>query len=229
MASPPLSPHLSSPAELKARLEAERLGRPLIVYRDDQGDQRLLPLESHSVVTIGRDGGCRLSLPWDWRVSGLHAELREIDGHWIVVDDGLSRNGTFVNGEPVTGRRRIRDGDLIEVGDTMLAFRDPARRKAATTVVGRGGLAAPELSPAQLKVLIALCRPFRDGDAFASPAPNQQIADELHLSVHAVKTHIRRLFQRFGIPDLAQNEKRAALVRAAFESRTISPGDLDRG
>ena len=39
-------------------------------------------------------------------------------GDWVVCDDGLSHNGTFVNGERVRGRRRLRDGDVIAVGAT---------------------------------------------------------------------------------------------------------------
>jgi hypothetical protein len=49
--------------------------------------------------------------------------LTEVGGHWVVTDDGLSRNGTFLNGDPVAGRRRLQDGGLLEVGDTPLAFR----------------------------------------------------------------------------------------------------------
>jgi pSer/pThr/pTyr-binding forkhead associated (FHA) protein len=222
-----MHPHLASPAELKARLEAERAGRPLLIYRDEGGSQRIVELQAGRAETIGRDADCGISLAWDTRVSRLHAELRELEGRWVVVDDGLSRNGTFVNGEAVAGRRRLRDGDVIDVGATVLTFRDPRERRGASTVVAGEGGAAPELSPAQRRVLVALCRPFRDGDQFARPAGNQQIADELHLSVPAVKTHLRTLFGRFAIPDLPHNEKRVALVRAAFDSRAVSPAELD--
>jgi hypothetical protein len=223
-----LHPHLASPVELQARLEAERAGRPLIIHRDEHGEQRILVLEAGRTATVGRDAGCTIALPWDARVSRLHAELRELEGHRVVVDDGLSRNGTLVNGERLAGRRRLRDGDVIEVGDTVLTYRDPLDRAGTSTAVA-GGPAAPELSPAQARVLVALCRPFRDGDQFARPAGNQQIADELHLSVPAVKTHLRTLFSRFGIPDLPHNEKRGALVRAAFQTGAVSPADIDAG
>ena len=229
MPSSHLHPHLSSPVELKARLEAERDGRPLIIHRDESGAQRILKLEAGGAATLGRHEGCSVPLPWDTRVSRLHAELREIEGQWVVEDDGLSRNGTFVNGERLAGRRRLRDGDVIEVGATALTYRDPLDRPGLSTAVAGAEMAAPQLSPAQTRVLVALCRPFRGGDAFARPAGNQQIADELHLSVPAVKTHLRTLFGRFGIPDLPHNEKRVALVRAAFDTHAVSPGDLDAG
>ena len=38
----------------------------------------------------------------------------------MVCDDGISRNGTFVNNDRISGRRRLRDGDVIRVGRTML-------------------------------------------------------------------------------------------------------------
>jgi len=49
------------------------------------------------------------------------------------------------------------------------------------------------------------------------PATNQQIADELFLSLDAVKTHLRMLFHKFGIEDLPQNQKRARLVEMALQ------------
>ena len=48
------------------------------------------------------------------------------------------------------------------------------------------------------------------------------------LSVEAVKTHLRTLFQRFGVEDLPQNAKRARLVELAFETGVVVPRDLER-
>ena len=49
-----------------------------------------------------------MTLGWDTEVSRLHAQVEPVGSDWIVVDDGLSRNGTYVNGERVNGRRRLR-------------------------------------------------------------------------------------------------------------------------
>jgi DNA-binding NarL/FixJ family response regulator len=75
-------------------------------------------------------------------------------------------------------------------------------------------------------VLVELCRPFTDGAAFTTPATNQQIAGELHLSVDAVKTHLRALFEKFGVDELPQNRKRVALVGRALQSGLISEREL---
>ena len=55
----------------------------------------------------------------------MHAALERAGDDWILVDDGLSHNGTYVGGERVNGRRRLRDGDVISVGTTTIAFCAP--------------------------------------------------------------------------------------------------------
>ena len=77
-------------------------------------------------------------------------------------------------------------------------------------------------------MLVALCRPYGEGDPYARAPTNQEMADELYLSVPAVKTHLRTLFGRFGLEDLPHNEKRAQLVRVALESGAVTPAELTR-
>jgi DNA-binding CsgD family transcriptional regulator len=145
---------------------------------------------------------------------------------WTLVDDGLSRNGSFVNGERLRGRRRLVDGDELRFGDTIVVFRAPLP-VFEETVPAEGTSEPVRISEAQRRVLVALCRPFRDGQAFATPASNQQIAAELFLSPDAVKTHMRALFQRLDVEDLPQNKKRARLVELAFARGVIAARDLD--
>jgi hypothetical protein len=220
----PLGRHAASPVELKQQFEANRAGRPYLLFRDGGGEQCILTLPEAREASIGRGPSCDVSLPWDEKVSRVHAQLERIGDDWTITDDGLSRNGTFVNGDRLTRRRRLFDGDLVRVGSTEMAYRAPAQ-SLAPTVVGRS-LVPPALSDAQRRVLVALCRPYQDSGSYATPATNKQIADELVLSVVAVKTHLRALFQRFGIDDLAQNTKRARLVELAFESGAITPADF---
>jgi pSer/pThr/pTyr-binding forkhead associated (FHA) protein len=229
MATSPISPHLASPAELKERIEAERAGKPFLLYRDQGRAQRIAVLRDGTVqITIGRGEDADITLPWDDQASAFHAELRCVAGEWLVVDDGVSRNGTFLNRERVPGRRRLRDADELRIGQTVLVFRDPSGRRSKSTVVADVERLVPELSPAQHRVLVALCRPFGEGPAFARPATNREIAEELHLTVAAVKTHLRALFQRFAVAGLPQNEKRVELARRAFESGTVASSDLEQ-
>ena len=213
-----------SPAELKRQLELERQGRGFVVFRDGQGQLAIVSLPQARELTIGRRPESEVSLPWDAEVSHLHAELLRIGDEWLVVDDGLSRNGTFVNGERVVGRRRLRDRDLIRCGQTPILFRHP-------TAAARETAMAPDderrhITPTQRRVLIELCRPLSEGGTFATPATNRAIAGQLYLSVAAVKTHLRALFETFDIADLPQNQKRAALAELAVRSGAVSPRDF---
>jgi pSer/pThr/pTyr-binding forkhead associated (FHA) protein len=225
MPQSPLQAHSATPAELRERIEAERRGRPFLVFRDGDGSQRLLDLASLDRLSVGRGAGNELSLPWDTEVSRLHAELEEIAGEWTVTDDGLSRNGSYVNGTRISGRTRLRDGDVLRVGQTSIAYRRPEAEDSMPTQVAGQRLTLGDLPPTQRQVLVALARPYKT-DEFAVPATNQEIADELHLSVDAVKSHLRTLFQRFGIEHLPQNQKRSRLVAEALQSGVIATRDL---
>lgn len=174
---------------------------------------------------VGRGMSCDVCLGWDEKVSRVHAQLERLGDDWTVGDDGLSRNGTFVNGERLVGRHRLSDGDVMRCGKTSIAYRAPAPA-TASTVIGTS-LVAPALSDAQRRVLVALCRPYRGGGGYATPATNRQIADELVLSVEAVKTHLRSLFQRFGVEDLPQNVKRTRLAELALQTGAINARDFE--
>jgi pSer/pThr/pTyr-binding forkhead associated (FHA) protein len=214
-------------ADLQARTEAERSGVPFLLYRDGEDRQRLFSFERDVVqASVGRRETADLVLDWDDQVSRLHAQFERVEQDWTVVDDGLSRNGTFVNGERLSGRRRLSDGDSLRFGATTMIFRSPQVDEQAGTAVASQIPTAVDLSTTQRRVLVALCRPYKDGTAFATPATNQQVADELFLSVDAVKTHLRVLFAKFGIEQLPQNQKRIRLVERAYYAGLITERDL---
>jgi pSer/pThr/pTyr-binding forkhead associated (FHA) protein len=60
----------------------------------------------------------------DTEVSRRHAVVRVVDGTLEISDAG-SANGTFVNGSRIDGDRRLRDGDVIRVGQTTLKIELP--------------------------------------------------------------------------------------------------------
>jgi len=222
----PLEAHAATPRELQERILAERRREPFLLYRDGDGGQRIVALDGEGPVTIGRRPGNDICLDWDSEVSRTHAQLERAGKEWTVIDDGLSHNGTWVGGERVTSRRRLRDGDVVEVGGTQIAFCSPSGDSPSTaTVTSVGPHVAELLTPAQRRVLIALCRPFKDS-SYSTPATNQQIADELVVSVDAVKSNLRALFAAFGVDDLPQNQKRASLALQALRSGVVTRRDL---
>lgn len=197
-----------------------------LLYRDADGALQVVSLEPLSSLTIGRGSGCDLRLPWDEKVSRVHAQLDRVGQHWTVVDDGLSRNGTFLNGERVSGRRRLHDGDTLVLGETSFNFRDVRGRTSQLTTVQDEVMTVSSLSTTQRQILVALCRPYKQETPYATPASNLQVAAEVFLSVDAVKTHLRTLFQKFHIEDLPQNQKRVKLVERAFALGIVTRRDL---
>ncbi len=210
----PLAPHTSTPAEIKDRNDAERSGLPHVIYRDVVGAQKVVWLRD-PVVTVGRQNGVGICLSWDDEVSRAHAELRRIEDVWILVDEG-SRNGSYVDGSRVTGRRRLDDRAVLMFGSTTVVLRAPGSGAAATKAAKEVAVRA-SLSSDDRKLLVALCRPLRD-ETHAVPATNRQIADELFISVPAVKRRLSVLFKRFDLAGLAQNEKRTRLADEAMRT-----------
>jgi hypothetical protein len=221
MAFPPYS---LAPAQLGRLLEAERARVPFVAYKDGGDDLRVQALAEPERITIGRGAHNGIVIDWDPEVSRTHAQLERVGGDWTIVDDGLSRNGSFVSGERLTGRRRLVDGDVVRVGRTSLLFRTPGPPMETTHLADRAS--AARLSDAQLRVLVALCRPLVTPGGPAVPATNRQIADELHLSLDGVKTHVRALFAKLSVDDLPQYQKRTELARRAIAVGLVGPRDV---
>jgi FHA domain len=218
--------HESTPAELKQRLEAERRAIPFVVFRDGDGHQRIVELDPAAApITIGRREDSAIALPWDVEVSRVHAQLEPVGSDWVLIDDGLSRNGTYVNADRITGRRRLRNGDRLCVGETGMRYCAPADEASMSTASVRTGRTDLHVTETQRRLLVALCRPLQDS-AYAVPATNREIADEVHLSVDAVKAHLRVMFERLGLDDLPQNQKRARLAAVALVDGLVRQHDF---
>lgn len=238
-----LDPSGASPAELEARSEAERAGAPFLLYRDDRGRQRIHRFDPDArVVTVGRAASADISFPWDDKVSRLHARLElvgdDLAADWTVVDDGPSRNGTFVNGKRVRGRSRLADGDTVYLGDTPMVFRAPlpegspqpdaeqprteprpAAYEHETTVFSRRQVTLASLSDSQRRVLAALARPGPK-----QPATDEQIAAELFLGIDTVREQLHAMAILFGVEELPPQEQRAQLVERGLRSGLLPGG-----
>ena len=222
MSESPLALHTSTSAELKERVDAVRAGVPHLVFRDGAGGQVLLRLDgARPRLTIGRRAENDIALPWDDRASRVHAELECVGGEWVIADAGLSSNGTFVGEEKVIGRRRLRNGDVMRVGSTLLAFCAPDDPAATSADSG----AALSITPAQRRVLVALCRPSLAARGYAAPPGNAGLARELYLSVDSVKTHLKALFEAFELDGVPQGQKRARLVAHALRLGIVTERD----
>ena len=115
------------------------------------GNQQESPKEAHLWVCSGENIGRRFALDQpehligrtatvdipviDERVSQTHAKVVLQDGRHFVEDLG-STNGTFVNNQPLTGPRKLQDGDLIQVGETVFEYISYSERNLTITVRG---------------------------------------------------------------------------------------------
>lgn len=218
--------HELTPSEHSVMLTAEREGKPFVAFRDAHAELQLMALSGERIC-IGREADNDIVLPWDVEVSRLHALLERLAGAWTVIDDELSRNGTFVNGRRIRGRRRLSDRDVLRVGATHVLFRHPGGAADETPQVSSHAEVAG-ITPGQHRVLVALCRPLLDSaELGVSPPSNSELASALGVSTEAVRSHLKTLFRLFEISDLPQNRKRAELARRALASGVVVPGDLD--
>jgi predicted component of type VI protein secretion system len=186
----------------------------------DTGAQ-LVPLET-ARVTLGRGPSNDVPLAWDSKASRMHAVLEHLAGGWCVRDLS-SRNGTFVNGERVDRDRPLGPGDEIRVGGTRLVFR--AERTAADPGLTEGAERPPDLTPREREVLLALFRPALAGEVFSEPASTREIAKALSVSEPAVKQHLLRMYDKFGIYEGGER-RRVRLANEALRRGAVTLAEV---
>ncbi len=164
------------------------------------------PLDA-DVTTVGRGPGVDISLT-DPTVSRLHAEIVRRGGHLYVSDLGLSVNGTRVNGRPVS-RRILLEGDVLSFGSARTRVGGLAPASGENTIELRR-VSAPDLTRRERDVLVALCRPALQHEAFVAPGTARDIAEELVVTEAAVKQHLLRLYQKFRIAEGINRRSRLA-------------------
>ena len=84
----------------------------------EPADQKGQVYELAEELTVGRAGGCQITLD-DTYVSQLHARVFRRDGQFYVEDLG-STNGTYLNRKKVTAPIAIRRGDRLQIGKTVM-------------------------------------------------------------------------------------------------------------
>lgn len=182
--------------------------------------RELRPLESGR-LTIGRHASSDLPLPDDAEVSRVHAVLEQVGPTWVVRDLG-SRNGTRVNGERISGDRVLRTGDEVLVGSSRMVFRSAEDTAYAATV---GAEPPPVLTPRERDVLLELFRPSATPGPFNEPAGTREIAAALVVSEAAVKQHLARLYDKFGI-HAGLDRRRVRLANEAVRRGAVNLAEV---
>jgi hypothetical protein len=119
---------------------------------------RRVRLTADQELRVGRTEWADFAVPQDSLMSGVHFAVRSEAAGCSLTDLG-SRNGTLVNGQPVTAPIRLRAGDEIQAGDTRFAVRIEGESPVAPAVAGdtaslptpaeRAAESAPTPRPAQ--------------------------------------------------------------------------------
>jgi hypothetical protein len=174
--------------------------------------------------TLGRATTNDVVVLLDATVSRLHAVIERYPTGFCVRDLGSS-NGTFVNGEPVRGEARLRTGDELRLGNSRLTFYAVGDDDNETTAVADG---PPVLTRRERDLLVALCRPLLEGEAFAPPAGIRQMAGELFVSEAAIKFHLANLYDKFGLSEQSDGgpSRRVTLASEAIRRRAVTIADL---
>jgi serine phosphatase RsbU (regulator of sigma subunit) len=82
------------------------------------GKNRMIPLEGDRIC-LGRSTTVALSYPNDSGLSRQHMLMEREGDHWTIVDLG-SKNGTMLNGQPLTAKTALKSGDRIMAGHLIL-------------------------------------------------------------------------------------------------------------
>jgi len=90
-------------------------------------------------TTIGRVDGNTFPIP-EGSISSHHCEIL-LRGSEIIVHDLQSTNGTFVNGNQVTGEAVLKPGTILRLGQVELRVEDNAAARPAVPV--KNGNAGP--------------------------------------------------------------------------------------
>src|ERR1700674_2745553 len=90
-----------------------------LIIEDDEGRKTVVPVIREE-ITIGRQDGNTIRLT-ERNVSRRHARLVKDNGSLLIEDLG-SYNGVRVNGEKIAGPTKIKEGDLVEIGDYDLGI-----------------------------------------------------------------------------------------------------------
>lgn len=174
---------------------------------------RSFPLESGDTV-IGRGEHCDVTLD-DEAVSADHLEVSR-RGLSLMAEDLDSSNGTVLNGEPLTARRRLRDGDVLQVGGARIEVSlPPQQRHKATAIAPRD---AVKLTEDEREVAVALVADYRtEGVRAPQLATRADIAEKLHVSERTVQRRIDGLARKLKVPDEPKRERPRLVAERVLE------------
>src|SRR5262245_26494086 len=113
-----------------------------LIIRPKDYDQSTIPVDKLR-MTIGRSSRNDICIS-DPFASRLHAEIRQEGDHVTLVDLG-SANGTYLNGQRVTGTIGLQPMDRVRIGETEIEYQTEAQQPQSTPTVYLSGPIAEAL------------------------------------------------------------------------------------
>ena len=156
------------------------------------GEARTVPVPQDGLLVLGRDPKVLVRLE-DEKVSRRHAQVRAARGE-VTVEDLGSTNGTYVNGERLTGPRVLAHGDEIRIGGTVLTLLRPSRP-----------IGGPR--PAVALGALRACLGEHDSHGRATPGAEPSVPDAEDIELH--DPTMRKIYR---LADMAARSTSSVLI-----------------
>jgi hypothetical protein len=127
------------------------------------------PLASDQLI-IGRDAASGVAIN-DAEVSRQHARLTFQGGKYVLEDLG-STNGTFVNGQRLTGATVLKSGDVVSLGEQIVLRYEALSVDAGATMVGQKAPPRPAPAPVPMPASAPVMAPPPQYYPAAAAAPS---------------------------------------------------------
>jgi predicted component of type VI protein secretion system len=123
-------------------------------------------LEAPEII-IGREAGNSIAIN-DAEISRKHAKLN-LHGTAYVIQDLGSTNGTFVNGQRLTGSQVLNPGDTVSFGENIVLIYENAMDPNATVIAS--AQAPKTVAPMQKPVVPATRPPAPQVQGYSGQVP----------------------------------------------------------
>jgi pSer/pThr/pTyr-binding forkhead associated (FHA) protein len=197
----------------------EQGSSPRLWVNEPGGAPRSAALEEGRTL-VGRGEHCEVRIE-DEAVSTDHLEISR-HGSTLLATDLDSRNGTLLNGAPLEGTRRLRNGDVLVAGGVRLEVAVPPQlRRDSTVAAPRSSI---ELTAEERETATVLVRPYRAPEVRAGrPATRAELAEALHVSERTAQRRLDALARKLGVASDAGRERPRLIAERVLEL------GLDRG
>ena len=191
---------------------AEEAGPRIWINEPEEAPRSVGMDEGRTVV--GRGDHCDVCLD-DEAISYDHLEIVR-HGPSLIAADLDSSNGTILNGETLDRNRRLRNGDVLQVGRFRLEVALPPQTRHEVTAAAPSG--AVELTEDERQVAQALVAPYKEpGVRAGRPATRAEVAEALHVSERTVQRRLDALATKLKIEGESGRERPRLIAERVME------------